>query len=74
VLDTVRGAENLALYPLTGLEGNVTTCLVWRKGESSLALNALKSELGKSRRGSRKSNSAKRLRRRSGKPSRVTRT
>jgi len=73
VLDTVRGAENLALYPLTGREGNVTTCLVWRKGESSLALNALKSELGKSPRGSRKSNSATRLRRRSGKPSRITR-
>ena len=74
VLDTVRGAESLALYPLTGREGNVTTCLVWRKGESSLALNALKSELGKSPRGSRKSNSATRLRRRSGKPSHITRT
>jgi len=74
VLDTVRGADNLGVYPLSGTQGKVTTCLVWRKGESSLALNALKSELGKSPRGTRKSNSATRLRRRSGKPSRITRT
>src|SRR6185369_8990768 len=42
VLNTVRGADNLAIYPLNDGIGKVTTCLVWRRGESSLALDALK--------------------------------
>jgi DNA-binding transcriptional LysR family regulator len=47
VLDTVRGGENLAVNPLA--KGRLTTCLVWRKGESSAALNVLKAEIGVSR-------------------------
>ena len=45
VLNTVRGGENLSVSPLTKNDGRVTTCLVWRKGESSPALDALKAEI-----------------------------
>jgi DNA-binding transcriptional LysR family regulator len=74
VLDTVRGAEHLAVYPLSGTQGRVTTCLVWRKGESSLALNALKLQLGKSRKGGRQFNVGARSRHPSGKQSRAARS
>ena len=60
VLDTVRGADNLGVYPLSGTQGKVTTCLVWRKGESSLALNALKIQLGELRKNARKKQSGAR--------------
>jgi DNA-binding transcriptional LysR family regulator len=56
VLHTVRGGENLSVSPLAKNEGRVTTCLVWRKGESSAALNVLKSEIvqaGKTRKTAR---------------------
>lgn len=52
VLETIRGAEAVSLYPLPR-KRPVTTSLVWRKGETSLALKALQAELarpGKSRR------------------------
>ena len=49
VLNAVRGGENLAVSPLAKNEGRVTTCLVWRKGESSPALNVLKAELAETR-------------------------
>ncbi len=45
VLNTVRGGESLSVSPLAKNEGRVTTCLVWRKGESSPALNVLKTEI-----------------------------
>ena len=45
VLNTVRGGENISVSPLARNVGHVTTCLVWRKGESSPALNALKTEI-----------------------------
>src|SRR4051812_48724335 len=44
VLSTVRGSENLSVHALNG-KGRLTTCLVWRKGEASLALNALKVQI-----------------------------
>jgi DNA-binding transcriptional LysR family regulator len=46
VLNTVRGGENLCVSPLAKNAGRVTTCLVWRKGESSAALDVLKAEIG----------------------------
>jgi DNA-binding transcriptional LysR family regulator len=45
VLNSVRGGENLSVSPLAKSAGRVTTCLVWRKGESSPALNVLKTEI-----------------------------
>jgi len=48
VLSTVRGSENLSVHALNG-KGRLTTCLVWRKGEASLALNALKLEIAPAR-------------------------
>ncbi|HEV7820104.1 MAG TPA: LysR family transcriptional regulator [Burkholderiales bacterium] len=59
VLDTVRGTENLAVYPLNDGIGKVTTCLVWRRGESSPALDALKMRLGSLRNGKQKKSAAK---------------
>ncbi len=50
VLDTVRGGENLSVHPMAGNRGRLTTCLVSRKGEASLALNALKMEIARMRR------------------------
>jgi len=49
VLETIRGTEAIAVYPLAG-KSPVTTSLVWRKGETSLALKALQAELARSRR------------------------
>lgn len=49
VLDTIRAEKAVAIYPLSG-KGLVTTFLVWRKGETSLALKALQAELSRSRR------------------------
>ena len=49
VLNAVRGGENLAVSPLAKNEGRITTCLVWRKGESSPALKVLKAELAETR-------------------------
>ena len=42
VLDTFRGIAQIAAYDLPVASAKVTTPLVWRKGESSLALNALR--------------------------------
>lgn len=47
VLKTIRTAEAVAIYPLSGKK-RLTTFLVWRRGESSLALKALQVELEKS--------------------------
>ena len=44
VLETIRGTEAVAVYPLSG-KRPVTTSLVWRKGETSLALKALQAQL-----------------------------
>jgi DNA-binding transcriptional LysR family regulator len=49
VLETIRGLESVAVYPLTAKTGRVTTSLVWRKGEASLALKALQAEIVASR-------------------------
>jgi DNA-binding transcriptional LysR family regulator len=42
VLETFRGIAQIAVYGLPAATARVTTPLVWRKGESSLALNALR--------------------------------
>jgi DNA-binding transcriptional LysR family regulator len=47
VLNTIRGAEAVAIYPLSGKKP-VMTSLVWRKGETSPALKALQAELARS--------------------------
>ena len=52
VLATVRCADNISVHPLNRRHYRVATCLVNRKGESSPALNALKTELGKLKNGS----------------------
>lgn len=46
VLATIRASESVAVYPMAK-KGRVTTFLVWRKGEVSLALKALQAELGR---------------------------
>lgn len=48
VLETIRGTEGVSIYPLSR-KGRVTTSLVWRKGETSLALKALQAELARPR-------------------------
>ena len=45
VLETIRGAESVAVYPLAARTGRTMTSLVWRKGELSLALKALQAEI-----------------------------
>ncbi len=45
VLETIRGLGSIAVYPLTAKTGRVTTSLVRRNGETSLALKALKAEV-----------------------------
>ena len=45
VLETVRGAHELMVHPLGARAGKVTTCLAWRRNETSVALNALRAEL-----------------------------
>lgn len=47
VLDTIRGAKDVAAYPLGRNRGKAVTSLVWRKGESSPALKAMRAELAK---------------------------
>ncbi len=54
VLDAVRGGENLSVSPLMKSAGRITTCLVWRKGESSPALSALRAQVSATRKGRRK--------------------
>lgn len=44
VLQTIAHASAIAIYPLAA-KRSVTTSLIWRKGESSLALKALQAEL-----------------------------
>jgi DNA-binding transcriptional LysR family regulator len=45
VLDTVRGGESLSVNPLARKSGRIRTCFIWRRGEISPALNALKAEI-----------------------------
>ena len=45
VLDTFRGIAQIAAYDLPPATAKLVTPLVWRKGEASLALNALRSLL-----------------------------
>jgi DNA-binding transcriptional LysR family regulator len=45
VLETIRRTDDVAIYPLGAQRGASTTSLVWRKGEQSLALKALRAEL-----------------------------
>jgi DNA-binding transcriptional LysR family regulator len=49
VLATVRGGDALVATPLPASARRVTTCLVWRKGESSPALDALKAAISSNR-------------------------
>ncbi|PON14549.1 LysR family transcriptional regulator [Candidatus Entotheonella serta] len=45
VLETVRVKDSIAIYPLPEDRRQVTTYLIWRKGESSPALRALRDEI-----------------------------
>ncbi len=45
VLATIRRAGTVAVCPLPAKVGRTMTSLVWRKGESSSALNALQAEV-----------------------------
>jgi DNA-binding transcriptional LysR family regulator len=45
VLETVRGAESVSIYPLAARTARVMTSLVWRKGESSPSVTALQAEI-----------------------------
>lgn len=47
VLETVRGVENVAIYSLGARDAEVTTSLVWRRGESSPSLSALQAEIAR---------------------------
>jgi DNA-binding transcriptional LysR family regulator len=51
VLDTVRGGNNLSVTPLPAAARRVKTCLVWRTGESTPALEGLKAALKAVRKG-----------------------
>jgi len=54
VLETVRGGESVSVHPIGARQAKLTTCFVWRKGETSFALTALRDDvvqLRKSRRG-----------------------
>jgi DNA-binding transcriptional LysR family regulator len=42
VLETYRGIAQIAAYDLPATTAKVTTPLIWRKGEASLPLNALR--------------------------------
>jgi hypothetical protein len=53
VLQTVNGGESVAVYPLKP-KPLIQTSLVWRKGESSRALQALRGELALLSNGKRK--------------------
>jgi DNA-binding transcriptional LysR family regulator len=45
VLETIRWTGNIAVHPLAAKQGRITTRLIWRKGERSLALQALQLEI-----------------------------
>jgi DNA-binding transcriptional LysR family regulator len=45
VLETMRASDSIAVYPLTAEPVCVQTHLVWRRGETSPALQALQAEL-----------------------------
>ena len=45
VLETIRRTESIAVFPLTAKNGRTTTSLIWRKGETSLAMKALQAEI-----------------------------
>lgn len=45
VLGTIRQTGGIAVFPLPAKKGRTTTSLIWRKGESSLALKALQAEI-----------------------------
>lgn len=47
VLATVRSADHISVHSLGRKADRITTCLVNRRGEASLALNALKFELAR---------------------------
>ena len=53
VLETIRGTEAISIYALAK-KSPVTTFLVWRKGETSLALKALQAELAEPRKSGRR--------------------
>jgi DNA-binding transcriptional LysR family regulator len=53
VLETIRRTEDVAIHPLGAKRGASVTSLVWRKGEQSLALQALQAELVALRRAGR---------------------
>ncbi len=48
VLDTVRVSESIAVYPVSEEPVHLKTYLVWRKGETSPALRALRAEVSES--------------------------
>jgi DNA-binding transcriptional LysR family regulator len=52
VVETVRGGEAVSVYPIARKDP-VTTFLVWRKGEESLALKALQAQLAAGRKSRR---------------------
>ena len=45
VLDVVKAHDEVAVFPLPPTVARTTTCLVWRRGHSSVALAALRGEL-----------------------------
>jgi DNA-binding transcriptional LysR family regulator len=45
VLATLRATSEVAVYPLAGRKGMLTTAFVWRKGEAPLAVRAMQAEV-----------------------------
>jgi DNA-binding transcriptional LysR family regulator len=45
VLNVVPGSKDVCVYPLPAHKRRATTTLVWRRGESSAALNAFKAQI-----------------------------
>ncbi len=45
VLETIRGIQDVSVYPLAAGRGKVMTSFVWRKGETSFPLRAFRDEL-----------------------------
>jgi len=45
VLETVRASDSIAVYPLPEEHVRLQTYLVWRQGETSLALRVLQTEI-----------------------------
>jgi DNA-binding transcriptional LysR family regulator len=50
VLQTLRGAGSVAVHPTNIYKNGIETSLIWRKGEASLALKALRAEIPRVRR------------------------